>query len=85
MAEHGERVRILAVARRQELDLVAVGERLPQILNAAVDTHEDGLLGKLRADRARGVEATRVGGKFEFGVVGKNDLHDRTGQGYAPP
>ena len=46
-----------------------------QVLRRAVGADEDGLLGELRADRARGVEAGRAGGKFELGVVGKDDVH----------
>ena len=36
-----------------------------------------GLLGELRADRARGVEPRRALGEFQFGIVGKDDLHER--------
>jgi two-component system sensor histidine kinase KdpD len=30
-------------------------------------------------DRARGIEAGRVGGQLELGVVGKDDVHGRQG------
>ena len=79
MAEHGERVRIILVARRQDLDRLPVAQRQPQILDAAVAAHEHCFLGKLRADRARGVEPCRTVRKFEFGLVGKDDLHVGTG------
>ena len=57
VAEDGERVGILRVARRQDLQLGAVRERQPQILRHAVGLDEHRLLGELRPDRARGVEA----------------------------
>ena len=66
VAEHGERVGIRRVARRQELDPVAVGERRAQILHRAVRAYEHRLLGELRPDRARGVEAGRAVGKLEL-------------------
>ena len=54
-----------------------------KVLDVAVRAHEDGLLGQLRPDRARRVEAGRAVGKFEFRVVGKDDLH--VGRGYFAP
>ena len=66
MAQHGERVGILLVARGQDLDRLAVVQRQAQVLHVSVRAHEDGLLGQLRADRARGVEAGRAVGKFEL-------------------
>ncbi len=84
MAQNRERVRVLAVARRQELDPRTLGERQAQVLDAPVGADEHGLLGELRPDRAGSVEPGRAGGKLELGVVGKDDLHG-TGQGYAPP
>ena len=57
MAQDGERVGVLRVAGRQDLELRAVGERQPQVLRHPVRLDEHGLLGELRADRARGVEA----------------------------
>ena len=75
MAEDVERVGIVGVARREELDPLAVGERRAQVLRRAVDLDEHGLLGELRPDRARGVEAGRAVGKLELRAIGKNDLH----------
>ena len=66
MAEHGERVGVVGVARRQDLDGGAVVERRAEILRLPVDPHEHRLLGELRADRARGVEAGRAVGQFEL-------------------
>ena len=80
VAQDVERVGVAGVARRQELDLLAVRERQPQVLDEPFGADEHGLLGELRADRARGVEAGRAVGKFELGVVGEDDLHG-TGQG----
>ena len=79
VAEDGERVRIVRVARRQDLDLLAVPQRQPQVLHGAVRTHEHRLLGELRPDRARGVEARRALGQLELGPVGQDDLHGRGG------
>ena len=70
MAQHGEGVRIVLVTDGQDLDRLAVLQRQAQVLRASVRTYEDGLLGELRADRARGVEAGRAGWKFELRVVG---------------
>ena len=75
MAQDGERVGIVRVARGQDLDRLAVGERQPQVLHLAVRAHEHRLLGELRPDRARGVEPGRAVGKLELGLVGKDDLH----------
>ena len=60
VAEDVERVGIVLVAGREDLDRLAVLERQPQVLDAAVRADEDGLLGQLRPDRARGVEARRA-------------------------
>ena len=79
VTEHGERVGILRVARRQDLELRAVGERQPQVLRHAVGLHEHGLLGELRADRARGVEAGGAVGELELGRIGEDHLHRRPG------
>ncbi len=62
VTQHVERVGIRRVAGGQELDPLAVGERQPQVLHRAVRAHEHGLLGELRADRARGVEPRRAVG-----------------------
>ena len=77
VAEHGERVRILRVARRQDLELGAVRERQPQILRHPVGLDEHRLLGELRPDRAGGVEPARAVGQLELGRVGEDDLHRR--------
>ena len=58
VAEHGERVRVLGVARRQDLDPLPVRQRQPQVADGPVRAQEDGLLGQLGADRARRVEPT---------------------------
>ena len=75
VAQHVQRVRVVPVARRQDLDAFAVLERQAQILDAAVRTDEHRLLGELRPDRARGVEAGRAVGELELGVVGQDDPH----------
>ena len=77
--EHGERVRVVLVARRQDLDRLPVRERRAQVLDGPVHPDEHGLLGELRPDRARGVEAGRAVGKFEFAGVGEEHLHERAG------
>ena len=79
VAEDVERVGIVSVARRQDLDRLAVLERQPQVLQLPVRAHENGLLSELGADRGGRVETRRAVGKFEFGGVGKKDLHDRAG------
>ena len=50
--------------------LLAVREGRAEVLHAPVRAHEHGLLGELRADGARGVEAGGAVGKFELGAVG---------------
>ena len=66
MAQHVERIWVARVARGQEVDLLAVSERQAQVLHRAVGAHEHGLLGELRADRARGIEPRCTVGKFEL-------------------
>jgi hypothetical protein len=78
-----QRVGVVLVARREDLNLLAVAQRQAQVLHVAVRADEHGLLRELRTDRARGVEAGRAVGKFELRVVGQDDVHG--GQGYAPP
>ena len=68
--EHVERVGVVLVARRDDLDLLPVLQRLAQVLDAPVGAQQHRLLGELRPDRARGVEPGRAFGKFEFGLVG---------------
>ena len=75
MAQHVERIGIGAVARRQELDRLAVRERKADVLDGAVRAHEHCLLGELRPDRARGVEAGRAVGELELLAVGEDHLH----------
>ena len=82
VAQDVERVRVVLVARRQDLDRLAVRERRPQILDTPVRAHEDGFLGQLRPDRRSRVEPRGAVGKFEFRGVGQNDLHGRPE--YAP-
>src|SRR5215210_2135399 len=81
--QHVERVRILLVADGQDLNRLPVLERRAQVLDGAVRAQQNGLLGQLRADRARGVEAGRAFRKFEFRRVGKEYLHVRAGY-FAP-
>jgi len=70
MAQDVERVGIVLVAGREDLDPLPIGERRTHVLDVAVRPDEDGLLGELRSDRARGVEAGRALGQLELGVVG---------------
>ena len=77
VAENGERVGILRVARRQDLQLGAVRQRQPQILRHAVGLDEHRLLGELRPDRPGGVETAGAVGQLELGGVGEDDLHRR--------
>jgi len=69
VAQHGERVRILAVARGQNLDALAVLQREAQVLDASVRTEEDGIAGEALADGPRGVESRRALGQLELRVV----------------
>ncbi len=75
VAKHEERVRVVRVPRRQELDVLAVGQREPHVARLTVDPREHGLLGELRADRTRRLEAGRALGKLELGRVGEDNLH----------
>ena len=80
VAEDVERVRVVLVARREDLDLLAVLERQragPCTLPVRADEH--GLLGEPRPDRARGVEAGRAVGQLELRPVGEDDVHGRGG------
>ena len=79
VAEDGERVGIVPVTRGQDLDALPGLEREPQVLDAAVLTDQNRLLGEFRADRLRGVEPGRAVGEFERRIVGKENLHG--GQG----
>ena len=79
VAEHCERVGIVRIAGRQDLDRLAVPERQPQVVYDAVGTDEHRLLGELRPDRARGIEPRGAVGQLELGPVGEDDLHGRGG------
>ena len=70
VAQDVERVRVGGVAHGEDLDVRALDQRRAQVLHLAVGPDQDGLLGELRADRARGVEPGRAVGKFELGIVG---------------
>ena len=73
VAEHEERVRVGRVARGQDLDRLSVRQRQAQVLDVPVLADQHRLLGQLRADRPRGVEAGGAVRKFEFRRVGEND------------
>jgi hypothetical protein len=66
VAEDGERIRVVLVADGQDLDRLAVAQRQAQILHVSVHAHEHRLLGELRPDCARSVEARSAVGKFEL-------------------
>ena len=83
VAQHRERVRVVGVPRRQDLDRLPVRERQAEVLDRPVLADQHRLLGELRADCARGVEPGRTVGKFQFARIGKNDLHERSG--YSAP
>ena len=70
VAEDRERIGIVLVTCREDLDRLAVLEGQPQVLHPPVRTDEDGLVRELRPDRTCGIEPRRAGGKFEFGAVG---------------
>ncbi len=75
VAQHVERVGILPVARRQEVDRGAVRQRQTQVARLAVHLDQHRLLGQLRPDRARGVEPGRAVGQLELRSVGEDHLH----------
>ena len=75
VAQHGERVGIVAVARREDLERRAVGKRQPEVARLAVDPGQHGLLRELRADRAGGVERARPVGELERRAVWERDVH----------
>ncbi len=79
VSEDEERVRVSCVARREELDALAVGKRQSKIPRRPVHPGENGLLGELRPDRARRIEAAGAVGKLELGGVGEDDLHGARG------
>ena len=75
MPEDGERVGIVAIARREELESRSGRKREPQVAHLAVDPGEHRLLGELRPDRPRGVERASALGQLELGTVGKRHVH----------
>ncbi len=75
MAQDVERIGVRGVPRGQDLEPRPVGEGQAQVLHDAVDLHEHGLLGELRPDRPRGVEAARAVGELELALVGEDHLH----------
>ena len=75
VSQHRKGVRIVPVARRQDLDRRSVGKRQPEILHPAVEPHEHRLLGELRPDRARRVEAGGAVGELQLRPVGKGHRH----------
>ena len=77
VAEHVERVRVVGVTGRQDLEVLSIRERQPEVPRRAVDARQHGLLGELRADRPGRVEAGRAVGELELGVVRQDDLHRR--------
>ena len=79
VTEDGERVGIVVVARREDLERRPVGQRQPEVPGLAVDARENGLLGELRPDRAGGIERARAVGKLERAPVG--ELHVHVGPG----
>ena len=77
VAQHRERVRILAVSRRQDLQASAVRQRQPKVARLTVDAREHRLLREPRPDRAGSVERARSVGKFELRAVGEDHVHGR--------
>ncbi len=75
VAQHREGVRVVPVARRQDLDRGPVGQRQPEVLHPPVEPHEHRLLGELRPDRARRVEAGGAVGELQLRPVGKGHRH----------
>ena len=75
VAQDEQRIGFLGVAGREELDMLAVGERQPEVAGRPVHPCEHGLLGELRPDRARCLETGCAVGELELGRVGKDDLH----------
>ena len=70
VAKDVQRIRVVTVPRREDLDLPTVGERQPQVLDVAVRAHEHRLLGELGADGARGVEPRSAFRELELRLVG---------------
>ena len=72
VAKHRQR---LLIADAHDLELCAVAQRKPQILQRAIELDRGGRCGESLADRARGVEARRLGRQLEAGAVGKRHMH----------
>src|SRR5262245_32946234 len=78
--EDVEGVWVVLVTRGQDLDALAVLHGQAEVANGAVRAQENRLLCELGPDRPCRVEARCAVGKFELGVIGKNDLdHERRG------
>jgi len=75
VTEDVERIRVVVVARGQDLERRAVREREAEISGLAVHTREHRLLGELRPDRAGGIERARPVGKLERAPVGELHVH----------
>jgi hypothetical protein len=69
VAQDGERVGVVLVAGGEDLDPLAVLERQPEVLDAAVRADEHRLLREALADRAGGVEPRGALGQLQLGVV----------------
>jgi hypothetical protein len=70
-----ERVRIVVVPCREDLERRPVGQGQPEVSGLAVDARENGLLGELRPDRAGGIERARPVGKLERAPVREPHVH----------
>ena len=79
MPKDVERVGIVRLTSRHELDPLPVLHRKTKVLSLAVRSDEDGLLGELRPDRARRVEPRGAVGQLELGGVGQQNLHRARG------
>jgi hypothetical protein len=75
VTEHGQRLRVVAIARREDLERRTLGKRKPEVAGLAVHPGENRLLRELRPDRAGSVERTRPVGELERRAVGKRDVH----------
>ena len=79
VAQHRERVGILPVARREDLDARPVLERQAQVLRrAVVEPHKDGLIGEPRPDRPRGIQRGRAFRQLERGSIRQVDGHAKS-------
>src|SRR5579862_1823751 len=76
VAQDGERIGIVAVARRQDLDRLAVCERQAQVAHVAVRADEHRLLCELGPDRAGRLQPGGTIREVELVAVWEDDLHD---------